>query len=144
MTVAREIVTAAILGGLAIGAASTAWARPLMNGHYTETSSGPNVPTTNMDWYFTPCGDGCASVATASGGQPIGQARLANGQWTLDGGISDTACPDGVRVPNAESTYYAWDQDTLAGTVQNTLKAPACGNPVGFKWTNTLQLKQAP
>jgi hypothetical protein len=142
MTITRGIAAAAMLAGLAIGTASTAWADTTMSGHYvvTETASG-NAPVTN-DWYFTPCGGGCASVANKSG--PIGQAHLVNGQWTMDGIQTGETCLDGSFTgPGTTSTHYTWDPKTLTGTIQMTDKVPNCGNPAGTQTTINLQLKQA-
>jgi hypothetical protein len=67
MTVTRAMAATAMLAGLAAGTASTAWAgpsdrTPQMSGHYIETDTSENGQTTTSDWYFTPCGDGCASA----------------------------------------------------------------------------------
>jgi hypothetical protein len=76
MTVLRAIVAAAMLTGLAVGAAGTACAAPTMSGHYIMTATSESGLTTTSDWYFTSCGDGCASVAGTPGGPAFGQARL--------------------------------------------------------------------
>lgn len=147
MTFTRGIVAAAILAGLAIGTASPAGADPQekptkqMSGHYIETTTTPSTgQSSTNDWQFTPCGDGCASGAS---GTATGQARLANGPWTMDL-TEDWICPDGSRNPGALSTHYTWDSTTLAGTVDNTTKVPACGYSAGGHWTNNIQFKQAP
>ena len=121
--------------------ASAAWAASTMNGHYTYTSTGANGQSVTSDWYITPCGDGCVNVATGSGGSA--EARLVNGQWTGDAN-SDAKCPDGTIVPNAFASHYAWDPNTLAGTVAVTYTAPACGSSAGTTGTNHMQLRQAP
>ena len=83
MAVTRAIAATAMIAGLAVGAASAAWADPpTMNGHYIRTVTSPAGQAINVDWYFAPCGDGCASVALTAGGEAFGQARLVNGQWT--------------------------------------------------------------
>jgi hypothetical protein len=145
MAITRRIAAAAMLAGLAVGAAATAWADlPTMSGHYIKTSTDPSSGQSNTkDWYFTPCGDGCASVAETPGGLPWGQARFVNGQWTLDT-TGDAACRDGSTVPAANSAHYTWDPNTLAGTGQLTTKVPACGDPAGYQYSNNLQLRQAP
>jgi hypothetical protein len=141
MTITRAIAAAAMLVGLAVGAASTAWADPpTMNGHYIKTSTGPDAPTTTDDWYATPCGNGCASISNLWG--DLGQAHLVNGQWTLDA-TRQALCSDGSQVPSALSAHYTWDPNTLAGTAQITNKVPACGNPAGSQRTNNIQLTQA-
>jgi hypothetical protein len=142
MTVTRVIAAAAMLAGLAVGTAAPAWAGPTMSGHYIYTE--PEPPPMSTDWYFTPCGDGCASVATTPGGSAFGQARLVNGQWTLDEPSSDITCSDGRVIRNAVSDHYTWDANTLAGTAQKTLTVQGCFNPAGYQYTNKIQLKQAP
>jgi serine/threonine kinase PknH len=133
-------------------APASAAAANQMNGHYIETQTDPSTgqpmtsagqPVTN-DWYFTPCGDGCAS---ASVGGPnagaVGQARLVNGQWTIDTAAS-VNCVDGTHVPNVFSSRRTWDPNTLAGALQQTYKVPACGNPAGYSETFNIQLRKAP
>jgi serine/threonine-protein kinase len=109
-----------------------------MSGHYiiTETNS-TGVQSLTSDWYFTSCGDGCASIATASGVQPWSQARLINGQWTVDGEIQST-CP-------VKAAHYTWDPNTLAGIGQITQKeSSSCSvNPL-TQYTTNVQLRRAP
>jgi hypothetical protein len=143
MTISRGIATAAVLAGLAVGTASPAWADQTMSGHYIKIDKAPRGGSQTQDWYFTPCGDGCASVAVAPGAQPLSQARLVNGQWTMDI-TADGVCQDGTEVPGAISAHLSWDPNTLAGTTQNTYTAPMCGTPAGHQTTNTLQFRQAP
>ena len=141
MAIARGFAASAMFAGLAVGFAAPASAAPVMSGHYIITYTSPNGQVTTADWYVTPCGDGCASIN--SNGGPVGQARLVNGQWTMDvTGIA--ACPDGTRVPDAFSDHYTWDPNTLAGTVRITNTAGACGKPVGDSGTISMQLRQAP
>jgi hypothetical protein len=145
MTVTRGIAAAAMLAGLAAGTATTAWAAPTISGHYIETDTSPSTgQSTTNDWYFTPCGDGCASAALTPGGKPEGQARLVNGQWNLDTSGESVTCRDGTVVPNASSSHYSWDPNTLAGTVQITYTVPTvCGHPATTGTVN-MQLKKAP
>ena len=144
MTITGAIAAAPMLAGLAVGAASTAWADPpTMNGHYVRTVTNAVGQATTADWYFTPCGDGCASAALTASGQAFAQARLVNGQWTMDT-MSPAACADGSSVPDALFAHYTWDPNTLAGTGQMTIKVPSCGRPVGYQQTNSVQLRQAP
>jgi hypothetical protein len=96
------------------------------------------------DWYFTPCGDGCADGALRPGGQTRGQAKLVAGQWEMDLGKSYADCPDGSRVPDAVSIHYKWDADALEGTATGTFLVPACGNPPGFSQSINVQFRQAP
>lgn len=146
MTITRGIAAAAMLAGLAVGTAGTAWADPTMSGQYTETDTTPDGQVNTDNWNFTPCGDRCASVVSSGKGQtkPIGQARLANGQWTIDNPTDLAECPDGSKVPNKLSTHYTWDSNTLAGTVHGNTNEPVCGWPKGFQWDDNLQLRQAP
>ena len=137
MTITRGLAATAVLAGIAVGTANTAWA-VTMSGHYIYTSTNP---TTNQsrttDWNFTPCGDGCAFVAIPGG---VSQARLVNGQWTLDATV-DAQCTDGTVVREASHNHFTWDPNTLAGTTEVTDTVPACGNPAGYQQVNTLQLK---
>jgi hypothetical protein len=158
MVVARRITATAFLAGLALGLAAPAGAAPApfpadfqTDAHYISTQINPKTgqpftfqghPVTN-DWYFSPCGDGCASAARTPGGPPLGQAHLVNGQWVLD--TTDGAdCPDGTNVPNAIAAHRTWDPNTLAGTVQTTGLQPACGNPVGVPETVNIQFQLVP
>ena len=161
MAIARCITATGFLAGLALGLAAPAGAwgpagpAPIpsdfqTNGHYISTQINPKTgqpltveghPVTN-NWYFSPCGDGCASAAHTPGGPPVGQANLVNGQWVLD--TTDVAeCPDGTIVPDAIAGHRTWDPNTLAGTAQTTIKVPSCGRPVGYQQTNSVQLRQA-
>jgi hypothetical protein len=141
MTVIRVIAAAAMFAGLAVGTASTAWAAPTMSGHYiaTDTVSSGGQSITS-DWYFTPCGDGCANVSIGTTG--TSQARLVNNQWTLDTDHT-TVCPDGSKVSRAGTAHYTWDPNTLAGTDQITEKIATCGATTPESWTNNLQLRRA-
>jgi hypothetical protein len=150
MGVTRRIAAAAILAYLPAGFAPPASAAPndqsnakQMSGHYIETSTAAGTSTTQTnDWYVTPCGDGCASVAGTPGGQPWGQAKLANGQWTMEATAS-AGCTDGSRVDDALSSHYTWDPNSLAGTSQNTYTKAACGFSAGTTTTSNIQFKAA-
>lgn len=144
MTITRGFTATVIFAGLAVGTASAAWADTTMSGHYIRTETGQSGQSETADWYATPCGDGCASIADTPGGPELTKARLVNGQWTLTSVLHTLACPDGTVVPNAVSGQYTWDPNTLAGTVQLTNKVPACGNPAGYQTTNSVQFTQAP
>jgi hypothetical protein len=141
MTVTRAIAAKALFAGLAVSTASTAWADTTMSGHYIETETAPTGLSTTNDWYVTPCGDGCAFVDIIAIG--MFQARLVNGQWTMDT-TGNAVCGDGSQVPNALSDHYAWDPNTLAGIVQLSNNVPACGYPPGKGITADIQLRQAP
>src|ERR1700741_2211020 len=119
MTAPRAMAAAAMLAGLAVGTASTTWASPSdrtpqMSGHYIETDTSENGQTTTSDWYFTPCGDGCASAASTPGGHSL-QVQLVGGKWKMDT-IDPAQCPDGTQIPNALRTRVTWDSKTLEGT----------------------------
>jgi hypothetical protein len=143
MTITRGFAAIVIFAGLAVGTASAAWAETTMSGHYIRSEIDPQTGESEADeWYATPCGDGCASIASTPGGPAISQARLVNGQWTLTSAVHTLTCPDGTVVPNAVNAYYTWDPNTLAGNVQLTYEVPACGNPAGYQKTNFVQLWQ--
>jgi hypothetical protein len=143
MNVLRGIATTAMLTGLAIGAPGTASAAPTMSGHYIMAATSQSGETTTSDWYFTSCGDGCASVASTSGGQAFGQARLRDGWWTLVW-HSDAPCLSGSTVPGAFSSYDTWDANTLAGTDEyGPTSTAVCGSGAKPRATNNLQLTQA-
>ena len=145
MAIAPGFAATVIFAGLAVGTASAARAETTMSGHYIRIETNPqNGQSVTDDWYATPCGDGCASLASTPGGPAISQARLVNGQWTLDSAVHTLICPDGTVVPNAVSAHYTLDPNTLAGTVLLTYQVPACGSPAGLQVTNNVQLRQAP
>jgi hypothetical protein len=145
MTITRGIAATAMVAGLAVGTASAAWAETTMSGHYLRTETNPQTGQLETDdWYATPCGDGCVSLASTPDGPVISQARLVNGQWTLASAVHTLECPDGTDVPNAASAHYMWDPNTLLGEVQVTYNVPACGNPAGYQTTNIVQIMQAP
>jgi hypothetical protein len=143
MTVTKRLAVAATFAALAVGAATPASAAPEMSGHYIETETAASGRSTTNDWYFTPCGDGCASVAP-KGAKAFGRAQLVGGQWILDVTAETAMCQDGTQVPDALSAHYTWDPSTLAGTVQTTADAPECGDPAGYQATDNIQLRQAP
>jgi hypothetical protein len=140
MAIGRGFGTTAILTGLALALAAPASAD--LNGHYTYTETDPSGHSVTSDWYVTPCGDGCASVAVTPGG-PAQQAHLVNGQWTLDS-TESVDCDNGTSVPNATTAHYTWDPNTLTGTIQTTDVLPACGQQPGYQTTNNLKLTQVP
>ena len=145
MTLTRAIAAAALFAGLAVSTASPAWAETTLSGHYIRTETDPLTgQSVNDDWYATPCGDGCASLASTPGGPAVSQARLINGQWTLDSAIHTLMCPDGTVLQNAVSAHYTLDPNTLAGTVLLTYQVPACGIPAGYQLANNVQLSPAP
>ena len=77
------------------------------------------------------------------GGLPLGQARFANGQWTMDSDPHVAHCPDGGSVPKAEVLHYTWDPNTLAGTAQLIQQFAVCGHPPQSTPANKIQLRQA-
>jgi hypothetical protein len=149
MTITRGIAAAALIAGVAVGASGTAWADQTMSGHYTWTTTTPTGKSTSGDIYFTPCGDGCASAASTPGGPAVGQARLVNGQWTMNG-TWPVDCPDATPSANPEPSANpqpyvdTWDPNTLAGTDVFTYSVPTCGSPAGYQQINKLQYRQAP
>jgi hypothetical protein len=144
-TIKLLVCVAAPVVALGVGAVAPASAAPVMSGHYIETDTAPSTgQTTTTDWYFTPCGDGCASGAFTPNGPAKTQAKLVNGQWKMETGPDPILCTDGTKVPSALSSFYTWDPNTLAGTAQSTYQVPACGNAVGTQQTVNLQFRQAP
>jgi hypothetical protein len=140
MAIARSFAATAVLAGLAVGTASTAWAdTPTMSGSYTLTSTSPDGKVMTTDWSVSSCGDGCIYVKAGAGGS---QARLVNGQWVLDT-MNDLRCSDGTYLMYATSAHMTWDPNTLAGTNQISYILPACGHPVGYQQTNQISIKQA-
>jgi hypothetical protein len=142
MNFTRSFAVSAAFAAVAVGAAAPASAAPEMRGHYVETETAGNDRSGADDWFFTPCGDGCESVAR-KGQKPFGQAKLVGGQWVLDVSGETATCPDNTQVPNALSAHYTWDPSTLAGTVQTTADAAECGDPAGYQVTDNIQLRQA-
>jgi hypothetical protein len=143
MTVTRSIGVAATFAALAAVSTAPASAAPEMSGHYIETETAANGRTTTDNWYFTPCGDGCVSVAP-KGAKAFGQAHLVGGQWVLDVTGETAMCEDGTQVPSALSAHYTWDPNTLAGTVQTTADKAECGDPADYQVTDKIQLRQVP
>src|ERR1700722_11946064 len=110
MSVTWKFALGATFAAVAVGAAPQAAAdAPAMSGHYAVTITlVTGGQPTNFDWYFTPCGDGCANIAgEAPSNPPFGQAQLVNGLWTLED-TAPVACPDGTSVPNATGQTWVW------------------------------------
>jgi hypothetical protein len=141
MAIERGIAAAAILTGLTIALAAPSSADDF-NGHYTFTETDPSGHASSSDWYVTPCGDGCASVALTPGG-PTKQAHLNNGQWNLDS-TDSLECEDGSSAPDATTAHFNWDANTLAGTVVSTDVKPVCGQQAGHQETNDMKLVRVP
>lgn len=102
-----------------------------MSGHYVETSTNRDSGGTSTNhWFFTPCGQGCASVQVCDNEKREGctsaQARLVKGRWEMDVSHVDIACPNGAIIPDATSFYYTWNPDTLRGTGEGTRYGPGC------------------
>ncbi|BDE12172.1 hypothetical protein Mkiyose1665_21690 [Mycobacterium kiyosense] len=139
----RYLAAATVLAGLvglAAGTVGTARADTTMSGHYTWTTTSPQGSTSSGDFYFTPCGDGCASAALTAGGPSVGQAKLVNGQWVMNG-TWPQRCSDGstTGLPYVDT----WDPVTLAGTETITFTSTACGATVGSQQVSKLQYTQA-
>jgi len=118
--------------GLGAGTA-TATADPL-TGTYSLFSdqsqrklNGVLTPYKNSSsiWTFTPCGDGCAVVVSATGW--TGNASLNNGRWEFTREAA-WSCPDGRNLPN--SIAYSIDAITLTGTSTGTIPVGCEGFPV--------------
>jgi hypothetical protein len=140
MAIARGFAATAMFAGLAVGAASTAWADlPTMNGNYTLTATTPAGRTITTAWAVNPCGDGCVYIKSGAGGS---QARLVDGQWGLDT-FDNVSCSDGTYIQYATTGHITWDPNTLAGTAQHVYIMPACGRPAGYAQTDQIQIKKA-
>jgi hypothetical protein len=140
MAIGRAFATTAIFTGLATALAAPASSD--MNGHYTFTETDASGQAASSDWYVTPCGDGCVSVALTPGG-PTKQANVVNGQWVLDS-TDKLECEDGTTAPDATTAHFTWDPNTLAGTVVSTDIVPVCGEQPGHQESNTMKLVQVP
>ncbi len=109
---------------------------PQLSGGYIETrrNSGSDVYFTN-NWYFTPCGEGCAQAGA-------NRATLVDGQWTMDT-IANIVCNDDSIVEAAARTRLIWDPYTLAGEAQSTQILSACGYGPGSNATFAIQLRKS-
>lgn len=113
-----------------------------MSGHYIKATTGPGGGRTfTENWYFTPCGDGCADMSSPAAGVS-GRAMLVDGQWTLDS-TEDIVCKGGVTEGNAASAHYTWDANTLTGTVQVDQRQPVCDHPPR-SYSLSFRLTKAP
>jgi hypothetical protein len=114
-----------------------------MSGHYIKTTTYPTGggQTVTEDWFFAPCGDGCADMSSPAAGGGA-RAMLVDGQWTIDN-ISDIVCKDGTTEGNAANTHYTWDPNTLAGTVQVTQNQAVCDH-APQSYVVSVQLTKAP
>ncbi|MEX7471034.1 hypothetical protein AB4Z39_15135 [Mycobacterium adipatum] len=128
MIVVRVVSTLAALSGAAIMSAGPASAEEL-SGTYDQYVHGSKQftvlgaeqwpdPDTDTHWYWTlrPCGDGCTTVTSQTGGWTH-EMRLIDGRWQFIRPNPTGATCDGVRVP---STFeYSFDPGTLTGTVRD-------------------------
>jgi hypothetical protein len=143
MNVTRSFAVAATFAAVSVEAPAPASAAPVMSGHYVKTATYPTVGghTVKEDWFFTPCGDGCADMSSPAAGGGA-RAMLVNGQWTMDS-ISDVVCEDGTTEGNAASAHYTWDPNTLAGAVQVIQNQAVCDHAPQL-YTVSVQLTKAP
>jgi hypothetical protein len=138
MAIARVVAATAVLAGLAVPTATTAWAdTPTMNGSYTVTSTAPGGTAMTTDWSVSACGEGCVYVKAGAGGS---QARLNGNEWSMDT-MNDLRCADGTYTQFATNAHMTWDATTLAGTNEINYFMPACGHPAGFHQTNKISIK---
>lgn len=128
MTLVRVVSTLAALGGAAVVFAGPASAEELsgMYDQYVQGSRQFTVlgteqwpdPDTDTHWYWTltPCGDGCTTVTSQTGGWTQ-EMRLIDGRWQFNRPNPAGATCDGVRQP---STFeYSFDPVTLTGTLRD-------------------------
>lgn len=146
MAIARGYAAAAMFAGSALALPTPASAVPPdlaneMSGHYILTMTNSTGQSTTSDWYFSSCGDGCASVVLTPGGSAGAEARLVNGQWTMDKDGQAT-CSDGAQVPTSQ--HWTWDPNALTGTVDSTYKAAGCGLPKGYRTVFNVTFRKAP
>jgi hypothetical protein len=124
-----------VLAGAAVGLASPACAD--LSGTYNYASNEGTTAT----WTITPCGAGCANVASTDRTDGAGKhyspwngtAELSGGTWNLTIAQPDaiTCYSDGSIVPGL--AIFSWDATTLSGTLIDEAPTPggACGNPPG-------------
>jgi hypothetical protein len=128
MSITRGVAAAAVFAGVAVAAASTAWADPpTLSGAYTATDPSGTYPL-----QFTPCGPGCSHVQDPSDASFSGTAHLYNGQWIVDILNWSTAitCSDGSKHPG--DYHIVWDANTLQGAAWSTTANNPCpGGPPG-------------
>jgi hypothetical protein len=141
MATARRLLAAtAMFAGLAVSAASTAWAdTPTMDGSYNAVMTGPTGKKFTTPWTVNACGDGCLRITAGLGWS---QAHLVDGQWVLDT-MDNVSCSDGSRSLYGANAHLTWDPNTLAGTAEHTYITGACGRPPGYSQTDQLEIKQA-
>jgi hypothetical protein len=138
MSITRGVATAAVVAGVAVTAASTAWADPpTMSGNYTLDFPG-NPPTTYMV-VFTPCGPGCTNAQIPNTPNYFdGQAHLSNAQWAMD--VPDPhaiACADGSEHPGVH--HDVWDANTLQGAQWATAPSNPCAGDAPGPLTTSPQ-----
>jgi len=138
--IARGFAATAILGCLAVGSASMAWAdTPTMSGNYTETSTTPSGKSIDNSWAVNSCGNGCLWVKAGLGAS---QALLVDGQWVMDT-MNNIACTGGGYTLYGTSTHTVWDPNTLAGTATHTYVTGACGRAPGDVQVDQIAIKAA-
>jgi hypothetical protein len=151
--IARVLIAAIVAGGVAVGTAGHASARPVeepMYGIYTYHQDG--APDETWTIYATCVIAGCdlhmSSIVSRSLGPDSdmpgygGDAKKVNGLWTWpvtkDKGVK---CSDGSWAPVNYS--YAWDQATLAGTLTVLTPNGTCGTNASLtKHPFTLTYKE--
>lgn len=142
-TAAFLVATAAV--GIAL--APVAVADTQMSGHYTETTTNrESGQTITNHWFFTPCGDGCATVQLCDNTKrencENAKAQLSDGRWKMDVSDIDVGCPDGSVIPKAARFHYEWNPSSLAGTGEGTREGPGCpGLITPVAATTDIQLK---
>lgn len=119
-------LAAGALGIAGVAAAGPATAAPIGEEAGTYEITYDNTPQGR--WEISPCGSGCATIASDAGWTT--KASVVNGQWTFSR-VKDQAvdCQDGST--GAGSIVYEWpvrDDDTIAGLVTITSAEGACGD----------------
>ena len=120
-------MAAIVLAGIAVGSASPARADEGLNGDY-KFVNGPTTNTWSITTRCNPEGK-CAGTLSSSTGLVAAIERLPGGPWTVDRHDvpNGWTCPDGRT--GAADMSYSFDPVSLAGTLNNTSKPGACGDP---------------
>lgn len=125
----NSVIAAATLAvAAALGTAATAGAEvavtPDFSGRYAYTySGGSNGTPFSTTWTVTPCGSGCAHIATSSGLTNT-DAHLAGGRWVFARYDEAGILCDNQKLMGA-TVEFRVDPQTLKGELQPQ------GNPCG-------------
>ena len=141
MAFTHVIAAAVAVTCTAIGLASPAWADAQLDGDYTFVD-GP----TTMTWSITTRCNAertCGGTISTSRGWVGAIHRVAGGPWTAErrGVPNGWTCPDGSTGPADLS--YAFDPESLAGTVILVSKPGVCNDPNSQQGQQPVSLQPA-